>query len=93
MEHYLFVEKYRPKTVEDTILPERIKSGFREFVSKKNIPNLILSGGPGVGKTTIARAMLEELGCDYMIINGSLDGNIDTLRTQIKDFASSMSIS
>jgi DNA polymerase III delta prime subunit len=92
MEHYLFVEKYRPKTVEDTILPERIKSGFREFVSKKNIPNLILSGGPGVGKTTIARAMLEELGCDYMIINGSLDGNIDTLRTQIKDFASSMSI-
>jgi replication factor C small subunit len=93
MEHYLFVEKYRPKTVAETILPERLKQTFLDFVSQKSIPNLILSGAPGVGKTTIARAMLEELNCDYMIINGSLDGNIDTLRTQIKDFASSMSIS
>jgi DNA polymerase III delta prime subunit len=92
MEQFLFVEKYRPKTVEETILPERLKTSFRDFVKNHNIPNLILSGGPGVGKTTIARAMLEELDCDYMIINGSLNGNIDTLRNEIKDFASTMSL-
>lgn len=92
MEQFLFVEKYRPKTVEETILPERLKASFRDFVKNRNIPNLILSGGPGVGKTTIARAMLEELDCDHMIINGSLNGNIDTLRNEIKDFASTMSL-
>jgi DNA polymerase III delta prime subunit len=92
MEDFLWVEKYRPKTVADTILPDRYKEMFSEFVKQKNIPNLILSGRPGCGKTTIARAMLEELGCSYMIINGSLDGTKDTLRNEIKDFASSVSM-
>lgn len=92
MEHFLWTEKYRPQTVRETILPERLKVLFNNFVIQKNLPNLILAGGPGCGKTTIARAVLDELNCQYMIINGSLDGNIDTLRTQIKEFASSMSI-
>lgn len=93
MEHFLFVEKYRPNTLEDVILPERIKATFREFIEKKNLPNLILSGGPGCGKTTVAKAVLQDIGCQYLVINASLEGNIDTLRTTIKEFASSMSIS
>tara|TARA_R100000278_G_scaffold93895_1_gene71699 strand:+ start:2739 stop:3671 length:933 start_codon:yes stop_codon:yes gene_type:complete len=91
MEEFLWVEKYRPKTISDTILPEELKSTFEDFVSK-GIPNLILSGGPGVGKTTVARAMLEQNKSDYMIINGSLYGNIDTLRTEIKNYASTVSL-
>ena len=91
MEEFLWVEKYRPKTILDTILPEELKSTFEDFVSK-GIPNLILSGGPGVGKTTVARAMLEQNKSDYMIINGSLYGNIDTLRTEIKNYASTVSL-
>ena len=75
---FLWVEKYRPKTIEDTILPAELKSTFQQFIDQKNIPNLILSGTAGVGKTTVARAMLEELGCDYIIINGSMNGNIET---------------
>lgn len=93
LEHFLWVEKYRPKTVADTILPDQLKAVFQQFVDQKNIPNLILSGNAGVGKTTIARAMLEELGCDYIMINGSLNGNIDTLREDISKFASSVSLS
>lgn len=92
LEHFLWVEKYRPKKVSDTILPDNLKKTFQQFVDQKNIPNLLLSGGPGTGKTTIARAMLEELNCDYIIINGSLSGNIDTLRNDIKNFASSVSL-
>jgi len=88
----LWVEKYRPRTVEDTILPTDLKSTFQEFVNKQNIPNLILSGSAGVGKTTIARAMLDELSCDYIVINGSMNGNIDTLRNDIQQFASSVSL-
>ena len=91
LEEFLWVEKYRPKTVEDTILPTNLKATFQQFVDQGNIPNLILSGSAGVGKTTIARAMLEQLGCDYIIINGSMHGGIDTLRTEILDFASSVS--
>lgn len=91
MEQFLWVEKYRPKTVQDTILPTEMKTTFQTFVDQKNIPNLILSGSAGVGKTTIARAMLEELKCDYIVINGSMNGNIDTLRNEILDFASSVS--
>ena len=90
---FLWVEKYRPKTIEDTILPVELKSVFQQFVDQKNIPNLILSGTAGVGKTTVARAMLEELGCDYIVINGSMNGNIDTLRNEILNFASSVSLS
>lgn len=91
LEQFLFVEKYRPKTVKDTILPQDLKSTFQKFVDNKEIPNLILAGGPGIGKTTIARAMLEEIGCSYIVINGSMNGNIDTLRNEIKNFASTVS--
>jgi DNA polymerase III delta prime subunit len=92
-EEFLWVEKYRPKTIEDTILPAELKQIFQQFVDQKNIPNLILSGSAGVGKTTVARAMLEQLGCDYIVINGSMNGNIDTLRHDILNFASSVSLS
>jgi len=88
----LWVEQYRPKTIEDTILPESLKKTFKTFVEKKEVPNLLLTGKPGVGKTTVARALLEECGYDYYIINGSLDGNIDTLRRDIKNFASTVSL-
>jgi DNA polymerase III delta prime subunit len=92
MDQFVWVEKYRPKTVQECILPKDLLDTFQNFVNNKNIPNLLLCGGAGVGKTTIAKAMLEEIGCDYMMINGSLEGrNIDILRTTIKDFASSMS--
>lgn len=91
LQEFLWTEKHRPKTVEDTILPTDLKATFKKFVEDKNIPNLILTGTPGIGKTTIAKAMLEELGCNYIIINGSMNGNIDTLRNEIKNFASTVS--
>lgn len=89
---FLWVEKYRPKTIADTILPDQLKVTFQQFVDQKNIPNLLLSGGAGVGKTTVAKAMCEMLDCDYIVINGSLNGNIDTLRNEISRFASSVSL-
>lgn len=92
-DEFLWVEKYRPKTIEETILPCDLKSTFQQFVDQKNVPNLILSGSAGVGKTTVARAMLEQLGCDYIVINGSMNGNIDTLRNEILNFASAVSLS
>ena len=89
---FLWVEKYRPKHIKDCILPESVKKQFQQFISKKEIPNLLLSGTAGTGKTTVARALCEELGCDYIIINGSDEGRqIDTLRTKIKQFASAVS--
>ena len=88
----LFTEKYRPKTIEDCILPESIKATFQEYVNKKQIPNLLLSGTAGVGKTTIAKALCEEVGCDYIVINGSDESGIDTFRTKIKNYASSVSL-
>jgi DNA polymerase III delta prime subunit len=91
-DEFLWVEKYRPKTVEDTILPVQLKETFCKFVQDGNVPNLILAGGAGMGKTTIARAMLEELECDYIVINGSMNGNIDTLRNDIQQFASAVSL-
>lgn len=93
LEEFLWVEKYRPKTIADTILPTHLKTVFQQFVDQKNIPNLILSGSAGVGKTTVAKAMCEELGCDYIVINGSMNGGIDTLRNDIARFASSISLS
>ena len=93
MEHLLWTEKYRPQTVEDCILPERLKAVFQEYVNQKQIPNLLLAGGAGVGKTTIAKALCNEVGCDFMIINGSDESGIDTFRTKIKNYASSMSLS
>ena len=92
-EEYLWVEKYRPKTIDDCILPDDLKETFQTFVNQKNVPNLLLSGGPGVGKTSVAKAMLDELDSDYLTINGSLSGNIDTLRNDIMQFASSVSFS
>ena len=93
MEHLLWTEKYRPKSIDDCILPERLKKPFQEYVNQSNIPNFLLSGGAGVGKTTVAKAMCEEIGCDVMVINGSDEGRlIDTFRTKIKNFASSMSL-
>lgn len=85
-------ERHRPKTVADVILPADIKSIFQKMVDSKEVPvNLLLTGGSGVGKTTVSLATLEELGLDYMVINGSLDGNIDTLRNRITNFASAVS--
>lgn len=90
---FLWVEKYRPKTINDTVLSSELKTLFQTFVDNRNIPNLLLTGSQGVGKTTVARAMLEEVGCDYIVINGSDEGRlIDTLRTKIKNFASSVSL-
>ena len=88
----LWVEKYRPQCIEDTILPDQMKETFRKFVKDGSVPNLLLTGGPGVGKTTVAKAMLEELGCDYIVKNGSLNVNIDTLRYDISTFASAVSL-
>lgn len=90
-EEFLYVEKYRPKKIEDCVLPNSIKSVFKQFVDNKEVPNLLLCGTAGTGKTTAAKAMLEEIGCDYIVINGSMNGNIDTLRTDIKNFASTVS--
>tara|TARA_Y100000004_G_scaffold164706_1_gene195022 strand:+ start:1160 stop:2101 length:942 start_codon:yes stop_codon:yes gene_type:complete len=91
-EQFLWVERYRPRTIEDCILPESVKKQFKQFIAKKEIPNLLLSGTAGTGKTTIARALCNELNCDYIVINGSDEGRqIDTLRTKIKQFASAVS--
>lgn len=92
-EHMLWVEKYRPKTIEECILPDALKKTFQDFVNQKKIPNLLLAGTAGVGKTTVARALCEEVGCDYIIINGSDESGIDVLRNKIKNYASSMSLS
>jgi DNA polymerase III delta prime subunit len=93
MSDFLWVEKYRPKKIQDCILSEDLKQTFLEFVKKKEIPNLLLSGTPGTGKTTVARALCEEIGVDYIIINGSDEGRqIDTLRNKIKNFASTISL-
>jgi len=90
-EDFLWVEKYRPKTIAKTVLPQSLQQTFSMFVEQGQVPNLLLSGSAGVGKTTVAKAMLEQLGCDYIVINGSMNGNIDTLRNEIKNFASSVS--
>ena len=91
-QEFLFVEKYRPKTIQDCILPKDLKATFQEIVSKGELPNMMFTGSAGVGKTTVARALCNELDLDYMLINGSEDGNIDTLRGKIKQFASTISL-
>jgi len=91
-EDILWTEIYRPKKIEDCILPDSIKSTFEEYVKKGEIPNLLLSGSAGVGKTTIAKALCEEVGCDYIVINGSDESGIDTFRTKIKSYASTVSL-
>ena len=88
----LWVEKYRPSKISDTILTDDLKKTFQTFVDEGYIPNLLLSGGPGVGKTTVAKAMLDEIGATYMMINGSEESGIDVLRNKIKNFASTVSM-
>ena len=91
---FLWVEKYRPQTIEDCILPDNAKKMFQEFLNKKEIPNLLLSGPPGIGKTTVAKALCNQLGVDYYVINGSDEGRfLDTVRNQAKNFASTVSLS
>ena len=92
VKEFLFVEKYRPQTIEDCILPSGLKETFQKIVDKGEIPNMMFTGSAGVGKTTVARALCNELDLDYMLINGSEDGNIDTLRGKIKQFASTISL-
>jgi DNA polymerase III delta prime subunit len=91
MQHLLWTEAHRPKTIEECILPERLKTPFQEYVNSEKIPHLLLSGGAGVGKTTVAKAMCNQIDADYIMINGSDESGIDVFRTKIKDFASSMS--
>lgn len=88
----LLVEKYRPKTVAECVLPESLADTFTDIVKLGDIPNMILSGGAGCGKTTVARALCDELGRDVLFINASEDGGIDTLRTRIRQFASAVSL-
>jgi len=92
-QEFLWVERYRPRTLADCILPADQKKIFQEMLSKGEIQNMLLCGGAGMGKTTIARALCEELQTDYIIINGSEESGIDVLRTKIKQFASTVSFS
>jgi DNA polymerase III delta prime subunit len=92
-EQMLWCEKYRPEKISDCVLPESIKSTFQEFANQGKIPNLLIAGSAGVGKTTIAKALCKEVGCDYIVINGSDENGIDVLRGKIKNYASSVSLS
>jgi len=88
----LWVERYRPHTISDCILPDEYKTTFQSYVDRKEIPHLLLCGGPGTGKTTVARALCDEIGCDYLMVNGSDESGIDTFRVKIKNYASAMSM-
>jgi DNA polymerase III delta prime subunit len=90
-EEFLWVERYRPHKIADCVLPDNLKNTFQKFVDDGNIPNLLLSGTSGVGKTTVARAMLDEINADYIILNGSLSVNKDALRTDIRNYAATVS--
>ena len=94
MSDFIWVEKYRPKTIDDCILPQSIKNTFKDCVKSGQIPNMLLSGPPGIGKTTVAKALCHELGVDYYVINGSDEGRfLDTVRNNAKNFASTVSLS
>jgi DNA polymerase III delta prime subunit len=92
-DEFLWVEKYRPQKVQDAILPKHLEKTFLQFVETGEIPNLLLCGGAGVGKTTVAKALCEQMGYDWIILNGSSEGDIDTLRNKITNFASTVSFS
>ena len=89
---YLWCEKYRPQKIDECILPKEIKDTFKQFIDSGELPNFLFSGGPGIGKTTVAKALCNEVGAEFLLINGSEEGNIDTLRTKIKSFASTISL-
>ena len=91
-DEFLWVEKYRPQKIKDIILPDNLKNTFLQIVEGGELPNMLLTGTAGLGKTTVARALCNELGCDFILINGSEEGNIDTLRNKIKQFASTVSL-
>ena len=90
---FLWVEEYRPKTIDDCILPQSLKTLFTSFIQKGELSNILLSGPPGIGKTTVAKALCDQLNCDWVMINGSEEGGIDVLRNKIKNFASTVSLS
>ena len=90
---FLWVEQYRPKTIDDCILPESLKNLFSSFIKKGELSNMLFSGTPGIGKTTVAKALCEQMNCDWIMINGSEEGGIDVLRNKIKNFASTVSLS
>lgn len=90
--NFLWVEKYRPQTIDECILPESLKKTFKEFIESGQLPNFLFCGGAGVGKTTVAKALCNEIGAEYLFINGSEESGIDTLRTKIKNFASTISL-
>jgi DNA polymerase III delta prime subunit len=92
MSDFLWVEKYRPRTIEQSVLPHSLKETFSQIVSTGELPNMLFTGTAGVGKTTVARALCNELDLDYILINGSEEGNIDTLRNKVKQFASTVSL-
>jgi len=93
MSDFIWVEKYRPTTIDECILPKSIKQTFQDFVDRGEIPNMLLSGPPGIGKTTVAKALCNQLGADYYVINGSDEGRfLDTVRTNAKNFASTVSL-
>lgn len=92
MNEYLWVEKYRPQKIDDCILTKELKETFKQFISSGELPNFLFAGGPGIGKTTVAKALCNEVGAEYLLINGSEESGIDTLRTKIKSFASTISL-
>jgi DNA polymerase III delta prime subunit len=89
---YLWVEKYRPQKIEECILPKNLKETFKQFVQTGELPNFLFCGTAGVGKTTVAKALCNEIGAEYLLINGSEESGIDVLRTKIKSFASTVSL-
>ena len=92
MQEYLWVEKYRPQTIDECILPKNLKETFKQFIQTGELPNFLFCGTAGVGKTTVAKALCNEIGAEYLLINGSEESGIDVLRTKIKSFASTVSL-
>ena len=91
-EQFLWVEKYRPQTIDECVLPDSLKKTFHQYIQAGELPNFLFSGTAGVGKTTVAKALCNEVGAEYMFINGSEESGIDVLRMKIKSFASSVSL-
>jgi DNA polymerase III delta prime subunit len=91
-DQFLWVEKYRPQKIDDCVLPESLKDTFKQYIAHGELPHFLLSGTAGVGKTTVAKALCNEIGAEYIMINGSEESGIDTLRTKIKGFASTVSL-